>query len=265
MSIKSTLLAAVSALALAGPALAQSANTAPPDNSYRVILGQSRLPMIVPSSGSMANNGALTMTTAVDQAYPAAYFYMPAGAIVAAGAAGFYYGTCASTTVCTLFNNVYVSGSPTIPASPTAFATTGPGAYTQTTGSTVVANTVSIAGGTLGVNDEVYTHGLMSYPNSAGAKTIALNYGAFLYGTNAPTTTVALAFQAGFANAGSATRQNQTGLTVMILSTAAAVPVNGSVNTAASQNLNVTLKLATATDYVILQSYVAERIVAANN
>lgn len=236
-----------------------------PPVAGRITLAQSRVPMILPSSGTMADNGALTLTTALDQAYPAAYFYMPANAIVAGSAAGFYYGTMSSTTAVTLFNNLYASGSPTIPASPTAFATTGPGAYTQTTGSAVVANTVSIAGGMLGVNDEVYTHGLMSYPNSAGAKTIALNYGAFLYGTNVPTTTVALAFQAGFANAGSATRQNQTGLTVMILSTAAAAPVNGSVNTAASQNLNVTLKLATATDYVILQSYVAERVVAANN
>lgn len=249
--------------AAALPALASGDLYNPGSN--RVTLAQSRIPMIVPSSGSVGNNGALTLTTALDQAYPNAYFYMPANAIVAGSAAGFYYGTMQSTTAVTLFNNPYVSGSPAVPASPTAFATTGPGAYTQTTGVSFTANTVTIAGGTLGVNDEVQTHGLVSVNNTAGAKTVGFSYGAFLYGAIAPTTSASIAYQGGFALAGSASRQSQTGLIAMTVTSVVGVAVNGSVNSAANQTLSVTLKLATATDYVILQNYVAERVVAANN
>lgn len=228
----------------------------------RVVLGQSRVPMILPSSGSMANNGALTLTTALDQAYPSAYFYMPAGAIVTASAAGFYYGTMSSTTAVTLFNNPYVSGSPTIPGSPTAFATTGPGAYTQTTGSGLIASQINLAASTLGAYDEVQIHGIISYNNSAGAKSLLATYGAFTYGTIAPTTTVVTSFQGGFANAGSLSRQTQTANTTMQLTTGASAPLNGAINSAAAQSLFIKLQLATATDYVMLQNLVEERIPA---
>lgn len=232
----------------------------------RVTLGQSRLPMILPSSGSMGNNGALTLTTALDQAYPAAYFYMPAGAIAAASTAGFYYGTMSSTTAVTLFNNPYVSGTPTIPASPTAFATTGPGAYTQTTGSAFTAYTYSVPGGTLGAFDEVQAHGNVSYNNSAGAKTFNLSYGTFTFGTAAPTTTTHYPFQGGFANTGIVTRQTVTSPSTMLLSAAVAgVPSVSTQNSANALSLSVTLQLAVATDYVMLRNVVFEQIKAANN
>ena len=231
----------------------------------RQTLAQSRVPMILPSSGSMANNGALTLTTAVDQTYPDAYFYMPAGAIAVGSVAGFYYGQMSSASAATLYNNLYVSGTPTIPASPVAFVTTGPGAYTQTTGSVITAHNISIPGGFLGPNDEVQSHGVIDYNNSAGVKTIALGYGAFTYGIVNPSTTSAQSFQAGFANVGKQSRQGQTGTTAMGLGTIAGTYVNGTIDATSNQNLVAALKLATATDYVILQSYTAERIIPANN
>ncbi len=90
------------------------------------------VPVYVPSSGSIANNGALTLTTALPLIYPNVYLYFPANAIAAGSAAGKYYCQMSSTTVGVIFNNTYVSGTPVVPTSPTAFVTTGPGAYTQT-------------------------------------------------------------------------------------------------------------------------------------
>lgn len=267
-------LALFCALWLAGPGLAPAQNLPgaagpmlPTTSSIpaRTTLVQSRIPMILPSSGSMANNGALTLTTALDQTYPNAYFYMPANAIVAGSTAGFYYGTMASTTTATLFNNAYVSGTPTIPAGPTAFATTGPGAYAQTTGALFTANAITITGNSLGVNDEIQVHGVISYPNSAGAKTLSLTYGAFSYAVVAPTTTATQAFQAGFALAGKASRQGQTGNTAMTVATIAGAYVNGSVDSTTDQGLSAGIKTAAVADYIILQSYTAEWVHASPN
>jgi hypothetical protein len=112
------------------------------------------IPFIIVSSGSMGNNGALTITGAVASIYPNAYVYLPSGAISSGSAAGYYYAIFSSTTAATVYNNTYTPGSgvPTVPASPTAFSTTGPGAYTQSASppnpfSVVVpANALSING-----------------------------------------------------------------------------------------------------------------------
>lgn len=68
-----------------------------------------------------------------------------------------------------------------------------------------------------------------------------------------------------FANAGKLTRQIQVGNGAMSLTAGAFAPASSAIDSTTDQNLTTTLKLATATDYVILQSVVAERIVAASN
>jgi hypothetical protein len=97
------------------------------------VLFSTGIPFIIVSSGTMGNNGALTIVGAVSSIYPNAYVYLPVNAISSGSAAGYYFARFSSTTVATVYNNVYTPGSgvPTIPASPTAFVTTGPGVYTQ--------------------------------------------------------------------------------------------------------------------------------------
>lgn len=103
-------------------------------NPVPFVLLSSTIPFVMVSSGTMGNNGALSGLTAVAFAYPRAYVYLPSGAISAGSAAGWYYAVFSYTTAATVYNNTYTTGTPTVPASPTAFVTTGPGAYTQTTG-----------------------------------------------------------------------------------------------------------------------------------
>ena len=55
-------------------------------------IGGSTIPLILPSSGSMGNNGSVTLTTALDSPYASAFFYMPASAIASGWLAGNYYG-----------------------------------------------------------------------------------------------------------------------------------------------------------------------------
>jgi hypothetical protein len=120
------------------------------------VLFQLGIPFITPSSGIMGNNGALSAITALSTTFPQAYIYLPAGAISSGSAAGWYYTVFSSTTAGTVYNNVYSTGTPTVPASPTPFVTTGPGAYVQTTGFiTSISPTVTIPANTMTVNGRV--------------------------------------------------------------------------------------------------------------
>lgn len=236
----------------------------------RTTIGQMRVPMIVPSSGSMGNNGALTMTTALDQTYPSAYYYMPANAIVAGSTAGFYYGVGGSTTTAVLFNQMYVSGTATVPPL-TPFSTTGPGAYAQTTGAFLTAWTMTLPGNTLGLYDEIQAHGITTYLNSAGAKSIQLGYGTgsgegpINYFAVSPTTTASQTFQAGFANAGALNKQIGTTIATGGMTTSASVlPPTGAVVSSSDRLLTCNLKIAVATDYVIMQTMVVERVAGSN-
>ncbi len=124
----------------------------------------------------MANNGVLTLTTALDRIYARAYFYMPAGAISAGSTAGWYYTVCTTSTACTVNNNVYTAGLPAIPT-PVAFATTGPGAYTQTTGAEIVAQVLTVPANSMGANGSLDVVTKWSFENTAGAKTPKIKFG----------------------------------------------------------------------------------------
>ena len=105
--------------------------------------------------------------------YPNAYIYMPADAIEAGSAAGWYYVVMNSPTTGTLYNDTYdnsgAGGSPTIPPSPTAFSTIGPGAYTAVT-SGIAGPAVTIPGGSLGPNGALEIFQLASASNTTGSK-----------------------------------------------------------------------------------------------
>lgn len=224
-------------------------------------LGQSHVPFVLVSSGSMGNNGALSGLTAVATAYPNAYVWMPAGAIASGSAAGWYYATFSTTQAATVFNNIYTSGTPAIPGSPTPFVTTGPGAYTQTTGSDIAAYTLVIPGNAIGVNGTVFMMALRTQNSSAGAKTFTGNYGSYAFGTVAQTTTLDTTQDGGFSNRGVTNVQVPLGNATLTYSGGSAVPpVFGAIDSTSSQNFVINLQLATATDTMTLENIVVQLI-----
>ena len=111
-----------------------------------------------PSSGSIGNNGALTGLSTFGTEYTSgysAYLYFPLNAIAAGVAAGFYWTVLSSATTGTIYNNTYTTGDCIPPASPVAFSTTGPGAYTAPTGSNITTLNVVVPGNTIGPRDSV--------------------------------------------------------------------------------------------------------------
>lgn len=194
------------------------------DNAYKwapvngqLTLDVDVIPVAIAPTGTMANNGAITLGTALNATYPQIYLCLPASAIVAGSAVGCYYAVMSSATAGTVYNNPlfttvsalsglsgpyqwvldgstatdctsgggakvvlchFVSSawsasaySPTtpVPASPTAFVTTGPGAYTGST-SNIAMRAYNVQGNLMGTRGSVDTQSEWTNNNSAGAK-----------------------------------------------------------------------------------------------
>jgi hypothetical protein len=226
-------------------------------------LGQSNVPFVVLPSGSFGNNGAWTTTNpAVATAYPNAYCSVPASAIATGvpAAQTWYYCEFSSTQAATLFNNTYTSGTPAIPGSKTAFSTTGPGAYTQTTGSNIAAYTLAIPGNTIGLNGGIKITVARSNNNSAGAKTLTFNYDVYAFATQVQTTSGANGHVAGIVNRGVTNVQGPLTNAAGIAGSGGSGSsfLYGSVDSTAAKNIVINLQLATATDNIVLESAAVE-------
>lgn len=220
-----------------------------------VTLLQTGIPMVIPSSGSIADNGALSGLTALPETISSCYMYFPANAIAAGVAAGLYYVVMSSTTAGTIYNNTYTSGNPTIPSSPTAFATTGPGAYTQTTGSDITVLSYAVIANSMGANGKIEADAFAeAQANNANAKTLRIKFGGStnLVSTTSVTSNLTCQVLGVIRNRGVTNKQvNHPAGSAPFggIGTAATRATN---DTTANQDLTVTLQLATATDSLIL-------------
>lgn len=208
-------------------------------------LGQCGVPLVLCSSGTMGNNGALSGLTALPTTLSAAYVWLPAGAIQAASPAGWYYTVFSGASAGTVYQQTYSSGTPTVPATPTPWVSTGPGAFTQTTGA-VTAWNLSVAGGLLGVNGELRLSASWAFASSANTKTFSAAYGAFTFQTATATTTVGLGIASGLQNSGA------TGHQTALLPPGSGTLAWGSIDSTAAQTLALTAQLANAGDFIIL-------------
>jgi len=209
------------------------------------------VPFVLVSSGTMGNNGALSGITAVSNTYPNAYVYLPANAISTGSTAGWYYAVFSSTTAATIYNNTYTSGVPSIPASPTAFVTTGPGAYTQTT-SAVTALNYTVAAGTISnINAQLNVNVYCSNNNTANTKYYRTNL-ANGYAQSITTNAVG-----GFLNYNTQMQSSLTSqFTYLLGGTASSLQgAYLSSNYGNSFSPNVQLTISVATDTITLESY----------
>jgi hypothetical protein len=231
-------------------------------NGVPIILAQSAIPMILPSSGTMGANGALTGLTALPySAFPQPCFmYFPAGKVFSGSPAGMYYAILTSATAATVYNNRYTSGLPqdAIPGVLTPVVDAGPGAYTQTTGSLISLATITIPGGVMG------PHGLfaMDYwttqSNNANAKVGNTSFDGSGGSTSAPTSTAGNKYEFRIHNRGSVSSQVMSGSAGACSSTGPNMSVYPAVNTAADKTVAIQVQMTTvATDYMILESFTA--------
>lgn len=223
-----------------------------------VSLFATAMPMVLPSSGSIGNNGALSGLTALPTQHASCYMYFPASAISAGSAAGLYYVVMSSTTAGTIYNNTYSSGLPTIPSSPMPFVTTGPGAYTQTTASDITLLSYTVPGGVMGLNGWLEQFSLGSYPANTNNKTLKQKLGGTSMNskTEAGASAVSHSLYMPIRNRGSASVQTTSanGFAGIYIGGTSAVNAPTAVDTASDQALIATAQIAAATDFYVLES-----------
>lgn len=134
-------------------------------------LWRSNIPLIVAPSGSMGNNGALTSGTANPLTYLKSYVWLPTGAIFTASPAGWYWTVWTTTQAATVYQETWNGTSePKAVATPTAWATTGPGAFTGPT-TEAAYFTVAVPALDNDVNARLVIRKKFSQTNNANAKT----------------------------------------------------------------------------------------------
>lgn len=221
------------------------------------IVLQSNLEVYIPSSGTMGNNGALTLTTALQNIMSdGCWMSLPVGSIAAGipAAAGMkYWVVMSSTTVGTVYNNTYTPGTtpPTPPVAPTAFVTTGPGAFTQVISTDVTAYSVTVPANTMGPNGSIDIELWCRANNSAGTKATRCFFGGQNLGPVINLTTgQQQSMVARIANKQNAKKQknNASGRNV----SGNAGTLFGTVDTTLAQTLLVNFNVAVATDWVCI-------------
>jgi hypothetical protein len=218
------------------------------------------IPFIIAPTGSMANNGAITLGTSLPTTYANAYIYLPANAIQTGSSAGWYFCQMSSATVGTVFNNTYTPGLPTIPANPTAFASTGPGAYTGVT-TAVTGPQITIPAGALGPNGALRINHLWAAPANTDTKTISLSVG----GSILWSATLNTAVQAAAAALNHVWNRGAQNSNVSVNSSGASgLGISAfannytSINFGAAQTISLGGQLATATDFIVMESFLVE-------
>lgn len=222
------------------------------------ILAQVGTPIGIAPTGTMGANGAVTLGTALNTTYSGGlWMYYPAGAVYAGSVAGFYWTVMSSTTVGTVYNNIYVPGTNSwdIPASPTAIVAAGPGAFTGVT-SEITAVSVTLPGGSLGNHGALRTKNRFLHPNNANNKICIEKFGGTVVATGIRTTTTVARSSNWIRNCGLQTKQlHNIGGTAFNDGTTTVAQAQLSINTAADVTCAVSLQMAVATDYAILADY----------
>jgi len=215
---------------------------------------QSGIPVGIAPNGTIATNGTVTLGTALPVIYPNIWLRFPASAVVS-GAAGLYYATCSSTTVCavttTFVDPSTAAFTPYIPAS-TSAATGSNSTYAQTTGSQITLLNMIIPAGALGNNGSFRKTTLFAATNNANAKVVAFQFGATQVTGSQITSAATFRAQWEAHNAGVATKQlYPPGLNVPFgpATTAAAIASN---DTGVAVTVLTQCQLATATDYCLV-------------
>lgn len=221
------------------------------------VLAQTAVPIGIPSSGTVAANGAITLTTALQQTYSSIWLSFPAGALFAGSAAGQYFCQMTSPTAGTAYNIRLIA--PAVPFLPTAAQLTagaivaaGPGAYTQTIGSSNFFSIV-VPGGSMGPNGRVEYTWEWSIPNNVNTKSITTDFGGIGVTTGLTTTNVAryttILTNRGAQNVNYQSNVSQDG------ASGAGSRATTTVDTSANVTFAWRGNLAVDTDYVVIEAF----------
>lgn len=218
------------------------------------IAAQWGVPSGVAPSGVIANNGALTLGTALSRVYSGGLFLaFPAGAIEAGSAAGSYWCVMSSTTAGTIYNNA-LNGIPAIPAALVPFVTVGPGAYGGRTDEVNVGS-FTLPGGSLGPNGQITGRYRFSRQNTASNIAFRGYFGSSaLFGINNPPSVASFQIVNTIVNNGLVNSQSTiSGASDTASGIAGTVNV-GNIDTTNNVNVAISVQTIVATEWAINES-----------
>lgn len=227
------------------------------------------IPMVLPPSGTVGNNGALTLggTGIISYAGTAGvatncYMYFPANALYAGSPANFYFTQMTSATAGTVFANTYTAprfGPPVIPTSPTPIVATGPGAFTADT-STRALFDITIPGKLLGPHGQIRCAFTVDTKNTAGVKTLGGTFGGAATFASAIASSQGYGFVTTTRNVNSRSKQVTLYSSYGDIGSAGQNTYTSSVDSSLDQDFTITGQLAVATDYIVLTGVTLEVI-----
>lgn len=225
------------------------------------ISAQTGVPVGLVSNGTVATNGVITLVTALATTYSGGiWLRLPASAVVG-GAAGLYWAVMSSTTQGQVYTAFVDTASPFTPYIPTGLvaAVGSNAAYTQTTGADITLANVTVPGGAMGTNGVLRSNFHFAAISNSNIKTEAFKLGdTQIWVTNATTSgfnDMMVSIQnrgvqnsqlGPRANSSSVSAQNSTGQTFT------------AIDTSVDKSCSFTGKIATATDYIILEGFTIE-------
>jgi len=227
------------------------------------IIGAS-IPVIIPSNGTVATNGTITLTTALPTTYGDAWVWLPAGAVVG-GSAGLYYAEFSSTTVGQVYT-IYIdpTSTPFTPYDPTTVshvnAVGSNSSYTQTTASDLSLIRAIVPGNLMGPSGQLLIKLLISTPTNANNKTPKIIFGSTTIHNAAITTSLTTNIDKDLANRGKTNSQVCTPLTALGHGASASAAVYATEETKNDLALRVTGQLATATDFMVIEYCIATAV-----
>lgn len=223
------------------------------------------IPVIMPSSGTIGANGALTtLTTALPFASPATFpiscwMYFPANAVTASSLAGIYYTSLATASTGTVYNIKLASGKPYIPSAAAIVAGTFSGttgaSYTQTT-TVLPLLTFRIPPNSMGPQGSLVYDIYADRNGSSDAIPVSITYGGTLISQSSVATTQHYGIHRTLRNMGVTGTQvimSTTSLTALSdLASTNTTDIYTAVDSTAAQNLLVRVTLTTASNFVVL-------------
>jgi hypothetical protein len=185
------------------------------------------------------------------------YATFPANAISSGSAAGWRWMNFSSATVGQVYNNTYSSGQPAVVSSPTAYSTTGPGAFTQSTNGPTPARVLTMPANP-GINASIETSMIVSVPNNGNTKTFRATIAGTRYGMMQISTVATAGTLISLTNQGVANSQiyiTGSGANAGDYSqgTAQSPTAPLAIDTTNPQTVGDVGYLATATDYIIAE------------
>src|SRR5574343_250005 len=220
------------------------------------------IPFILQSSGSVGANGALTLTTGINDntisgtqlCYDSCYMYFIAGALYSGSVAGWYYTEMSTATLGTVYDNKYVSGIPALPSTKTPIVSASIGAYTQST-SSIDSVVIQLGKCLFGRNGFATCTPAFIYPSSANGKSMQVMLNDTLVHNKTRTTSTISTPLIDIRSRGTVPKQITTTSDSATYSLGASnTTYASSIDTTENVRLTVRMSIAVATDYIILDS-----------